>query len=82
MFERFRRPRGADASEGSVATREREATTGPDTTVAPGRDLGDREDRTGTARFDREPAARTPPSTAITPATTSRATTWRGATTP
>ena len=60
MFERFRRPRGADASEGSVATREREASTAPETTVAPGRDLGDREDRTGTARFDREPAAGEP----------------------
>ena len=60
MFERFRRQRGADASEGSVATREREASTGPETTVAPGRDLGDREDRTGTARFDREPAAGEP----------------------
>jgi len=59
MFERFRRQRGADASEGSVATREREASTGPETTVAPARDLGDRED-TGTARFDREPAATEP----------------------
>jgi len=59
MFERFRRPRGADASEGSVATREREASTGPETTVAPARDLGDRED-TGTARFDREPPATEP----------------------
>ena len=57
MFERFRRPRGADASEGSVATREREATADPETTVAPGRDDGDREGRSGTARFDREPAA-------------------------
>ena len=57
MFERFRRPRGADASEGSVTTREREAGTGPETTVAPGRDLADREDRTGTTRFEREPAA-------------------------
>ena len=43
MFERFRRPRGADASEGSVATREREATRGPRDHVAPGRDHGDRE---------------------------------------
>jgi hypothetical protein len=60
MFERFRRPRGADASEGSVATREREATTDPATTVAPSRDAGDREDGTGTARFDREPAAGDP----------------------
>ena len=59
MFERFRKPRGADASEGSVATREREASTGPETTVAPARDLGDRED-TGAARFDREPAATEP----------------------
>jgi hypothetical protein len=60
MFDRFRRPRGADVSEGSVATREREATTDPATTVAPGRDAGDREDRTGAARFDREPAAGDP----------------------
>jgi hypothetical protein len=60
MFERFRRPRGADVSEGSVATREREATTDPATTVAPGRDVGDRQDRTDTERFDREPAAGDP----------------------
>jgi hypothetical protein len=31
MFERFRRSRGTDASEGSVATREREMTAGPET---------------------------------------------------
>jgi hypothetical protein len=60
MFDRFRRPRGADVSEGSVATREREATTDPATTVAPGRDVGDRQDRTDTERFDREPAAGDP----------------------
>jgi hypothetical protein len=36
MFERFRRPRGTDASEGSVATREPEASTGRFERESPG----------------------------------------------
>src|SRR6478672_3017707 len=43
MFERFRRSRGTNASEGSVATREHDAATAPETTRFERQSPGERD---------------------------------------